>query len=92
MDYANEIIITALALTAYAAIRLVIDFLLLADKIVTKLSNYAQTVDKPPLSVPVQTNKVLTKVPTSIAPKVDKRHKYAVNVEACERYLASRAK
>lgn len=88
MDYANEIIITALALTAYGAIRLVIDFLLLADKIVTKLANYAQTVDKPPINVPVQANKVLT----SIAPKVDKRHKYAVNVEACERYLASRAK
>ena len=88
MDYTFEIIITALALAAYGAIRLVIDVLLIADKLVTKLANYAKTVDKQPLSTPVQANKV----PTSITPKVDKRHKYTVNVEACERYLASRQK
>lgn len=88
MDYTFEIIITALALAAYGAIRLVIDFLLIVDKLVTKLANYAKTVDKQPLTAPVQTNKV----PKSTTPNVDKRHKYTVNVEACERYLANRSK
>ena len=88
MDYAFEIIIAALVLAAYGAIRLVIDFLLLTDKLVTKLANYAKTVDKQPLDVPVKTNNVVTQIAT----KVDRRHKYTVNVQACERYLASRAK
>ena len=88
MDYTFELIITALALSAYGAIRLLIDFLSLAGNIIAKLANYAKTVDKPLANTPPQASNVLKYT----APKVDKRHKYAVNVEACERYLASKSK
>jgi len=80
MDYTFEIIITALALSCYGAIRLVIDFLLVTDRIVTKLANSAQTVKKQ------QVTAIVTRE------KQDKRHKYTVNVDACREYLASRQK
>jgi hypothetical protein len=80
MDYIFEIIITTTVLAAYGAIRLIIDFVLLINKLVTKLANYAQTVKKQ--------YKTTDDVDKS-ATKVDKRNKYTVNVDSCEQYLKS---
>lgn len=83
MNYSDEIIIALVVLAGYGAIRVVIDLLLAVEKVISKLSNYAQTVEKQ--------YKTTEKVEASTI-RVDKRNKYTVNVEACRQYLNSTGK
>lgn len=85
MEMTNDIIITLIALSCYGAVRVILDLLLAVDNLVSKLAKPAQTVKKV-VDLPLG---AIAKHP---AVKQDKRHKYTVNVEACEQYLASRQK
>jgi hypothetical protein len=101
MDYGNTILIAIAILTLYGAIRLVTDIIsaiTFTGRTIKKItaraadmifSNSAQTVKKQReiIDLPYRA------IHTEFAPlKIDKRHKYQVNVEACEAYLASRRK
>jgi uncharacterized protein YhaN len=91
MDYGNTILITVAILTLYGAIRLVTDVISIisaAARTIAKVSrkifsNSAQTVKKQREIIDLPYRAIRTE-------KIDKRHKYIVNEDACRAYLASR--